>query len=194
MRGRLRLPKDWKDRATHALSTLGAAGVAGGLLLVRPSIPYRSVRCGDQIGSPTHVPRVFADQQTANAKGNDVKPAERQLGIFYLVKGKLLIDSTPLSKAVRHGDHLIHDRNHDEYWAQLVSTGAVPDAEYEEHPRGRVAFNEKTGNYALLADRCILRRKGVVGKIFSRMSLPPGDTESGTDSHYRCFRCLGRGR
>ena len=123
-----------------------------------------------------------------------MKPPEPQVGIFYLVKGKLLIDSTPLSKAVWHGDHLIHDRNHDEYWRQLVKTGTVTDDEYEEHPRGRVAYNKKTGKFTLLADKCILGKESLIAKIFSRMSLPLGDTESGTDSHYRCFRCLGRSR
>ncbi len=120
------------------------------------------------------------------------KPIRPSVGIFYFVKGKLLIDATPLSHAVWHGDHRIHDRNHDEYWAELVSKGAVPDDEYEKHPRGRVAFNEKTGEYTLLADKCILRKKRLVTKIVSRMSLPAGRTERNTDSHYRCYRCLVR--
>ena len=122
-----------------------------------------------------------------------VKPPEPKVGIIYLVKGKLLIDSTPLSKAVRHGDHLIHDGNHIDFWAYLASTGVVPYDEYEEYPRGRVAYNEETERYMILADRCILGKKSLVARILSRMNLPPGDTESGTDSHYRCFRCLRRG-
>jgi hypothetical protein len=32
--------------------------------------------------------------------------SEPRLGIFWLVNGNLLIDSTPLSKAERYGDHL----------------------------------------------------------------------------------------
>jgi hypothetical protein len=127
-------------------------------------------------------------------KRKEANSTEPKVGITYLVRGKLLIDSTPLSKAVRHGEHLIHDRNDDEYWTQLVKTGTVTDDEYEEHPRGRVAYCETTGKFTLLADRCILGKKSVVAKIFSRMSLPRDVTESGTDRHYRCFRCLGRRR
>lgn len=123
-----------------------------------------------------------------------VKPPEPKVGVIYLVKGKLLIDSTPLSKAVWYGDHLIHDRNHDEYWAQLVGAGTVSDDEYEKHPRGRVAFNEKTGLYTLLADRCILGKKSLVAKIVSHMSLPVGRTKIDMDPHYRCYRCLGQSR
>jgi len=126
-------------------------------------------------------------------KRKSAKPTEPKVGIVYLVGQKLLVDSTPLSKAVRHGDHLIHDRNHIEYWAQLVGTGAVADDEYEEHPRGRVAYNEKTGTYTLLADRCILGEKSLVAKIVARLNLPPKNTETRTDSHYRCFRFLSRG-
>jgi hypothetical protein len=126
-------------------------------------------------------------------KRKDVKPAAPSVGIIYLVGRKLLIDATPLSQAARHRDHFIHERDHIEYWAQLVSTGAVPDDEYEEHPRGRVAYNEKTGKYTLLADRCILGKKSLVAKIVARLNLPPKNRETGTDSHYRCFRYLSRG-
>jgi hypothetical protein len=93
---------------------------------------------------------------------------------------------------VRFSDSAIHDRDHIHYWAQLVGSEAVPDVEYEEHPRGRVAYNRKTGKYTLLADRCILGRKSLVSQILSRLHLPLKNTETGTDSHYRCHRCLRR--
>jgi len=86
---------------------------------------------------------------------------------------------------------LFHDRDHYQYWAQLVNSGDVRDAEYEEHPRGPVSYNEKTRKYTVLADRCILGRKNLVSKILLRLHLPPKDAEIGTDSHYRCYRCLG---
>jgi hypothetical protein len=124
------------------------------------------------------------------------KKTERtpHVGIVYVVGRKLWIDATPLGGAGNFGDFAIRERDHHEYWAQLVSSGAAPDAEYEEYPRGRVAYNTKTGKYTLLADRCILGRKSLVRKILSRLHLPPNETEIGTDSHYRCFRCLGRER
>ena len=71
--------------------------------------------------------------------------------------------------------------------------GAVPSEEYEEYPRGRVAYDTKTGKFTLLADKCILGKKSIVRKIVSVMKLPVG-TETDTDPHYRCFRCLGRRR
>jgi hypothetical protein len=44
-----------------------------------------------------------------------------------------------LSGAGRYADHLIHERSHIKYWAELVESGKVPDREYVEFPRGRVA-------------------------------------------------------
>jgi hypothetical protein len=119
------------------------------------------------------------------------KPAPK-VGIVFLVGRKLLIDATPLGQAGRYGDSAIHERDHISYWAELVKSGRVPNSEYEEFPRGRVAYDTKSGKFRLLADKCILQQKGVVRKILSGMNLPPRDTETGTDSHYRCFRCLGR--
>ena len=127
-------------------------------------------------------------------KPKNVKAAAPSVGIIYLVRGKLLIDATPLTHAGRYGDFAIHERAHIEYWAELVKKGEVANSEYEEFPRGRVAYDIKASKFTLLADRCILRRKSIVGKILSRLQIPPKSTEVSTDSHYRCFRCLGLSR
>jgi len=117
---------------------------------------------------------------------------ELQVGIFWLVDGKLLIDSTPISEAEAYGDHLTHPRGHPEVWEQYQRARAVPaDMEYEECPRGRVMLATKTRRFTLLADRCILKRKDLVEKIKSDMRLPK-NTLLDTDSHYRCFGCLYR--
>ena len=127
-------------------------------------------------------------------KRKNAETAAPSIGIMYLVRGKLLIDSTPLAQAGRYGDFAIHEGGHIEYWAELIRSGPVPNSEYEEFPRGRVAYDIKTGKFMLLADRCILRRKGIVRKILSRLQIPPKSTDISTDSHNLCFRCLGRSR
>lgn len=117
-----------------------------------------------------------------------------EVGIFFLVGTKLWIDSTPLAEAGQSSDFIFHDRDHINYRAQLVGKGDVADDEYEEHPRGRVAYNRKRGTFMLLADTCILSKKTLVETILKRMHLPIKDTDTGADGHYRCFRCLGRSR
>ena len=127
-------------------------------------------------------------------KRKNAEPTSPKVGIIYLVEGELLIDSTPLAKAGRYGDFAIHERSHIDYWVELMKSRKIPNTEYEEFPRGRVAYYTKSGKFALLADACILSQEGIVSKILLQLNIPPKDIEMGTDSHYRCFRCLGRSR
>ena len=190
---RIGLPKDSKYRATRALSNLKKPGVRA--VCFWCGHPYRSGTYSRETESDHLLqrPEFPQDGKRRMQKRKDTKPKPSpRVGIVYLVGDKLFIDSTPVAQAGTYGDCLFHERDHCQYWAQLVSSRAVPDAEYEEQPRGRVSYNEKTGKYTLLADRCILGRKSLVSKILSRMHLPARGTETGTDSHYRCFRCLGR--
>jgi hypothetical protein len=76
--------------------------------------------------------------------------------------------------------------------AAPTKKGAVPRSEYERFPRGQLPYNEKTGKYTLLAVCWILGEKSLVGAILERMHSPVGETKTATDSHYRCYRCLGR--
>lgn len=116
------------------------------------------------------------------------------VGIIYLVGDKLWIDATPIAQAGNIGDFSFHKRYHFQYWEQLVKQRAVPATEYERFPRGRVSYDRKSGKFELLADPCILSEKSLVAAIFLRMNLPSRGTETGTDSLYRCFRCVGRNR
>jgi hypothetical protein len=112
------------------------------------------------------------------------------VGIFWLLNGKLIIDSMPLAEAEPYGDHMTHPRSHIDVWGQWRLVGKVPgESEYEEFPRGRVMYNTKTRRFTLLADKCILRDKGIISKIMSALSLPK-TTKTGTDEHYRCTHCL----
>jgi len=190
---RLHIPKDWKRRATRALSNLNRPGVAAVCFW-----------CGHQYRRGDYNPdnesahllqcAEYPEEAKRKMKKRKVdKSSGPEVGIIYLIGEKLLIDSTPLAKAGGYGDHLIHEGDHISFWAELVKNGKVPNREFEEFPRGRVAYDTKSGKFMLLADKCILGRKGVVSKIFSRLDIPPKDSEIGTDSHYKWFRCLGSG-
>lgn len=116
-----------------------------------------------------------------------------QVGIFWLVGERLILDASPLNQAEPYGDCLTHRNSHIDYWTEQQRLGAVPkEMEYEEAPRGRVVFNRKSGRFMLYADRCILDRKAVVTLIKKLMHLPSDRTDVGTDGHfghYRCYRC-----
>ena len=115
-----------------------------------------------------------------------------KVGIFWLVKGKLLFDSTPVDDAEPYGDCKNHPRGHIDRWRQMQMTEVVPsDVEYEEPPRGRCVFNVKVDKFTILADRCILKKPNLVKKIISELQLPADKTKTDTDPHYRCYKCLG---
>ncbi len=128
---------------------------------------------------------------------NDARPnvavlalIEPRVGIFWLVAGARVIDSTRLSQAENYGDFKVHAGDHDTVWERFQRAGTVPaDMEYEESPRGRVVYNSKTHRFTLLADTCILNQKKVVRTIIAELHLP-ATTRMGTDDHYRCPRCL----
>jgi hypothetical protein len=115
--------------------------------------------------------------------------AEPHVSIFWLINGRVLIDSTPLGEAEPYGDYLTHPRGHAAVWEQYQRNGVFPEMEYEEPPRGRVMYNTKTRQFTLLADRCILKRKDLVAEIKKELGLPR-NTKVGDDSHYRCSDCL----
>lgn len=114
----------------------------------------------------------------------------RHLGIFWLVDGKLIIDSSPLSEAEPYGDHLIHPRNHLRVWEKFECAGQVPrDSQYDEYPRGRVMHNPASGEFTIFADKCILKHKGLIAQIKKALHLRK-KVKTGTDLHYRCPHCL----
>jgi hypothetical protein len=112
------------------------------------------------------------------------------LGIFWLVNGKLILDSSPLSEAEPYGDHMTHPQSHDNVWAKFERSGRVPrGSEYEEYPRGRVMLDKTDESFTILADNCLLKRKGTIAQIKRALRLP-NKVKLDTDSHYRCPRCL----
>jgi hypothetical protein len=73
---------------------------------------------------------------------------EPRLGIFWLVGGKLLMESAPLSAAEPYGGQLTHPRSHSEVWQQYQRAGTVPaDMKYDQPPRGRVMFDTRSQRF-----------------------------------------------
>ena len=127
------------------------------------------------------------ESETVN---NPVVP-EPHVSIFWLFRDRLILDATPISKAEAYGTALGHTTSHIDFWTRQQHSGAVPtEVEYEEPPRGRVVFDGREQRFHLLADKCILGRREVVGQLMAAMNLPPGKTTEGRDEHYRCFECL----
>jgi hypothetical protein len=95
------------------------------------------------------------------------------VGIFWVVKGRLLFDSTPVHDAEDYAHFKTHPASHIDHWSKLQNAGVVPkDIEYEKFPRGRVTFDQRSGQFSVFADKCILRNRGHVKKIIIALNLP----------------------
>ena len=70
--------------------------------------------------------------------------SEPRVGIFWLLRDRLIVDTSLLSEAEAGGDWLNHARGHYDYWTRQQRQGLVPhDVEFEEPPRGRCVFNRR---------------------------------------------------
>jgi hypothetical protein len=152
---RIHIPKNWKRRATRALSNLNKPGVAAACFWCGHQYRIGEYRPEAEDDHLLQCPEYPQDGKLRIQKRKDTKPTAPAVGIVFLVGNKHFLDSTSLSGAGRYADHSIHERSHIKYWAELVKSGKVPDREYEEFPRGRVAYNTKRGKFTLLADQCI---------------------------------------
>lgn len=121
--------------------------------------------------------------------------ADPKVGIIFLVgRSTLFIHSTPVPDASTYGDFTIEEKDHLQYWEDLLRAGSVPASEYDENPRGRCVLDRRTKTFTLLLDKCILQRKDLVAEIVKRLHLPIASLVLSEDAHYRCPRCLrGKG-
>ena len=125
-----------------------------------------------------------------------VQPQPR-LGIFWVVSGRLLLESTPLSRAEPYSDFLTYPESHIDAWERLRAAKLVPaDLEYEDMPRGRVVYDTKSERFYFYADACILTKRRLCDRLMARLRLPAEQTDLLGDAHYRCPGCAryARGR
>jgi hypothetical protein len=110
------------------------------------------------------------------------------------VEGRLLFDSTPVHDAEDYAHFKIHPASHIDHWRVLQNAGIAPrDIEYEEFPRGRAMYDQRSGQFTVFADKCILKNRTLIKKIAKELNLPVRNTKCSTDEHYRCFRCVPYG-
>jgi len=134
----------------------------------------------------------IADRNEASRAARK-QTAAPEVGIFFAFGGHLWVNGTPLKDAVAYGDFRIHDEGHEQFWAKLQKANSVPsDLDYDVAPRGRVAYSTKTLSFQILADKCLLKDKRMLSRIFQVMHLPtsPTQTTVGPDSHYKCPGCM----
>jgi hypothetical protein len=114
---------------------------------------------------------------------------ESQVGIFWLLDGRLIVDGVPVSLAEPYGQFRNYPDGHDERWRTYQRLKVVPlDVEYDQPPRGRVVYDAVAHQFLLYADVCILRNEASMDQIRRELRLPR-DTKISPDAHYRCRDC-----
>jgi hypothetical protein len=111
------------------------------------------------------------------------------LGIFWLVQSpgdelRLLAAGCPLDQAEPYGDCLTYGPGHYETWAHWRRDRTVDHAlraivrscEYEDWPRGRIAFDRSRDLFVLYADRKLLT-SAMIARIKTQFHLPAERTE-----------------
>lgn len=117
------------------------------------------------------------------------------VGIFWRVAGVLVIDRSTLQEAEPYGDCLTHAAGHYEKWcdwqahggAWLASRGyptAIVSTEYDEWPRGRIAYETDTSRFVLYADRRLQDRK-TIQALLATFGIAEATTLVRSDAHYR---------
>lgn len=117
------------------------------------------------------------------------------VGLFWDVDGQVVAVGVPVSSADQYGECLTFDGGHAEHWAAWAAAGAaflrqhhlppsIQWSEYDDHPRGRVVFDQPAKTFVIYADRR-LHGAAKITAIKHRFGLVGVACQVRTDSHYR---------
>ncbi len=113
------------------------------------------------------------------------------VGIFYVVGGKLYWEGIPIERASTSTYVKIYPKKHAAYWKGCLVRLEPHLGKYDpDHfPRGRVVFSTQEGVYRLFADKCILDDSDMIKKIVSKMRLPEPKVNISWDIDCECAEC-----
>ena len=119
------------------------------------------------------------------------KAGVAEVGIFWVVDGKLIYDGTPWTEGVGRGQYKTYPTSNAQLWTSLQRLGAVPRGKkHEGYARGRVAYNTAAEQFAIFADHCVLTDQTILEQVIRELRLPT-PVKIGRDDAYRCPRCSG---
>jgi hypothetical protein len=122
-------------------------------------------------------------------------PTPPAVGIFWRVKGVLVIDRSTLDEAEPYGDCITHAAGHYERWQEwqalgipsltaLGYPGPIASTEYDEWPRGRIIYETPPRRFVLYADRR-LQTPEIIAAIKVAFGLNQAEVMVRSDAHYR---------
>ena len=108
------------------------------------------------------------------------------VGLFFVVKSKLIFENISIHSAEKYGDFLIYTSSHYDVW--ITKYEKTYHKSYDFYPRGRVVFHQPTSEYVIYADQCIsnnmlLSIQTSFGLIDKQFRIDQSDL------HYVCHLC-----
>ena len=98
---------------------------------------------------------------------------QAKVGIFWYYKNKVIGKTYSFSDAERYGDFISPVLGHYDYWEEIQKQlSELYYEEYENIPRGRVAYDLKKDCFVLLSSRKIISSKSAVKAIKVFFSIP----------------------
>lgn len=113
-------------------------------------------------------------QNTANAKN---------VGIFFVADGELLLHTCPLECGEQYGDFVNFKDSHMSVWDKNYRHKYKVDFDY--YPRGRIVYRKTDDTFLIYKDKCI-------GDLFDKTLIDTckGRCVFAEDEHYSCHKCL----
>lgn len=135
--------------------------------------------------------RAVREARELNALADLMKASKYpEVGVFFVWESNLLVSSIPWTLNLVTYGFRTYCVSHPTFWKSLQDDGKVPqNITYNLVPRGRATFNEATGTFTLMADRCIVNHKDLVRAAINKLNLPLC-AEVVADDQYLCAKCL----
>ena len=116
--------------------------------------------------------------------------SEKLVGIFYLVKGRIIAETAPVSTIKASAGVRIYRRRHYQLWSDLQKKDPdLYDLDCYALPRGSVNYNEDTKEFEITADQHILKEDRFINRIMKDFHLDKSEAEFKEDEHCRCAIC-----
>ena len=105
-----------------------------------------------------------------------------QVGLFFIVRGELLLHSCKLEDAEPYGAFLNYSHSHDKIWREHYQRKYGVDFDF--FPRGRIIYNKTKLQFTLYYDGCIEAEAKELQRLFSESTCIISQ-----DEHYQCQKC-----
>lgn len=132
-------------------------------------------------------PKQKRDLRRLTKLAKDRKEAE--VGVFFIINGKLLARSSPWSVVPPFGGYRTYGLGLGDYWCSLLDAKKVSALNLHDlTPRGRVSYDNTAGEFTVYTDLCTAKSEQWIRAIRKRFHLPPS-TRVVADAHYGCSQC-----